>query len=67
MFRNKMYFFLLLLSLTSCAQFELIDRSEVNRPSMSLNEGVEISAPSPLTQLKSINSQQVNSCSVCSH
>lgn len=60
--------FLLFFSLLSgCAQLETIDRSEVNRPSMSLAAGAKIQAPAPLTNLKSNSSVEVGSCTVCSH
>lgn len=58
---------LLSAALTGCAQFETIDRSEVNRPSMSLAEAPRIQAPAPLTNIKSSTGVEVSSCTVCSH
>lgn len=64
---RKTDFILAVIFLAGCAQFETIDRSEVNKPAMSLAAGAKIQAPATLTNLKSNTSVGVGSCTVCSH
>ena len=58
---------ILFLILSSCAQFQEIDRTDLSRPSMSLQKPIEAPALSALTNQKSSQGFEVSSCTVCSH